>query len=314
MARLKFLVKTGDSSLNANDSDIWCRIVDSSGRQSHELLVHHAGDPGLEPGRSMTIIRDVPGNFGPIHGIEVRKSDGLDGSFWHLEKIHAVNIETEDECVFAFNDISLEGELFSSSAGLMHRRTVPAAEVFWCARDLSVFPAQNHHFLAVTFRNRNAACRICPEFIAEKRQGYADSLVTLGGYADGLGTMMQCHFNHPDDAETFSTYVNSGKFFGSWCDMDFQRHRIEPLQGKNEIELAGAVIQAGWNFMMHEKRPAACLETGNCGIFVNSLLASLGYPSRYRKEQGAFWVAKCDEPLIDTSFFSPPAQQSLLHR
>ncbi|NTV98623.1 MAG: hypothetical protein HGA70_05620 [Chlorobiaceae bacterium] len=306
MARFKFLVKTGGCSPSGTFSDVWCRIVDWRGMESPEIQIHRIGEEGLEPGTSMTVLLDVPGDYDPVAEIEVRTDNTPEDSFWLLEKIEVTNLDTRDECSFAFNDNSSAGELFSTLNEVVHRRTAPAAEVFWCARDLSVYPDQNHHFLAIMFRNRNAAALMYPEYLTDTDPVNGHYFMTLGGYAEGTGKMMCCQFNQEDDADTFRTYLNTGKFFGSWYDMDYERHLIQPLNGKSELELAESIIRAGKCFMMHENRPEACQQAGNCATFVNSLLAALGYSSGYRTERGTFWVAPCEENLMDISFFSPP--------
>ncbi|NTU97774.1 MAG: hypothetical protein HGA62_08190 [Chlorobiaceae bacterium] len=307
MTRLKFVVQTGDCSQACSCSDIWCRIIDWSGLKSPELKIRGSAEGAFQPGSSFAVILDVPGTYGPISEIEVRKDDVPEAYHWLLEKIKTSNLDTEDECTFNFSEGASAGEWFSPDNGLVHRRRVPVAEVFWCARDLSVYPDQNHHFLAIAFRSRNAASRLYPMHLTEESMSDIRYFLTLGGYAEGAGKMMCSRFNQEDDADTFRTYLNSGKYFGSWYDMDYEKHVIEPLEGKNEMELAGDIIRAGMNFMMHEDRPRADCSRRNCATFVNTLLASLGYPENYRVRKGAFWVDDCcEETLMDTSFFLLP--------
>lgn len=307
MARLKFVVKTGNCPKVCSCSDIWCSIVDWSGLRSPEMKILQAGEGPFEPGCSITVVLEVPGEYGPISEIEIRKGNVPEESFWLLENIQVSNLDTEEESAFSFCDNSSAGEWFSPVNGLVHKRCVPVGKVFWCARDLSVYPAHNHHFLAISFRSINAASRLYPGYLTEESRDTIHYFLTLGGYAEGAEKMICCLFNQIDDAETFRIYLDSGKIFGSWYDMDYEKHVIEPLEGKSEKELVGDIIRAAMNFMMHEHRPLACRAEGNCATFVNSLLASIGYPAKYRADRGAFWVGdQCEEILMDTSFFSPP--------
>jgi hypothetical protein len=307
MAKLKFVLKTGSSSQGGACSDLWVRLIDWSSRESSEVRLHRACDKGFEPGSSETVIIESPRDFGSLAQIEVRRDDVPRALSWQLENIRLTNLDTREEYFVDFCDNLSTGVWFSPFSGLVHRRHVPSAEVFWCARDLSVYPQGNHHFLAVMFRSRDAALFNHPRFLTEQNNGDVHYFITLGGYADGAGKMLYCLFNQEDDAGAFREYLGSGKFLGSWSDMDYESHLIEPLDGKSEQDLSLAIIQAGRNFMMHEKRPEASKAAGNCAMFVNSLLASIGYPSEYRQKRGLFWVSEpCDELLMDAACFFPP--------
>ncbi len=309
MTKLQFVVKTGLCSEAGLHADIWLKLIEWSGRESQEMLIHEAGGDGFFPGAVDTVKFDLPGDFGPIAEIEVRKEDVPGAPSWFLESIRAIDLDTGTECLVTFGDALSSGKWFSPRNGLLHRRHVPSAEVFWCARDLSVYPADNHHFLAVMFRSRDAASWTSARYLTGNFRGDEYYFVTLGGYADGTGKMISCKFNQDDDADTFRAYLNAGKFLGSWNDMDYEKHLIEPLDGESEQALAEAVILAGRNFMMHGHRPTACLTAGNCAVFVNSLLASIGYPADYRMQKGTFWVDSNQGMLFDKSFFHLPVDR-----
>jgi hypothetical protein len=307
MAKLKFVLKTGSCSQSGACSDIWVRLIAWNRRESPEMRLHHPCVRGFEPGATDTIILEYPGEYVSIAQIEVRRGDVPRALSWQLENIRVTNLDTGEECSVDFGDSLAPGVWFSPFSGLVHRRHVPSAEVFWCARDLSVYPQGNHHFLAVIFRSLDAAFFNYPGFLTEESKGDVHYFLTLGGYADGAGKMIYCLFNQEDDACAFREYLNSGKFLGSWSDMDYESHLVEPLKGKSEQELAQAIILAGMNFMMHEKRPVAGKTAGNCAMFVNSLLASIGYPAEYRQKRGLFWVSdSCEELLMDAACFFPP--------